>query len=434
VRAARQFQRPGGTAAAPDVLYISGAHLWLQAVDGGARRLVRAPWSMAIPNGSSFAPGVQWSPDSRRLALDDGRSRLAVVNLANGHVTMLLSRRCAKNCIGPTYQWSPNGRSLAILQPTPKGDVSILRVWDSSRGTTRRLLGGIPTYTGGLAWSRDSARLAVSTGKFDVIKSIFPSATIVDSNGHARTLGKGSSSSWSPDDRLLASIVSHTCGANTCDDDEVVRPSSGGPAITLISHILNIFEGPEWAPQPQGYAFDRWLLNASGHITRRLAGLRERVDSWERDGSHVAIQSYHPYESTPDALSISTRQGKRVHLYTDGPNQGCGACSKDVYRVTWSRGGQLVAFVTPEYPTPKMVTVYPMFFISSVDGGSLTRISIPGTDYSDILAFVDNDQALIIWSGKTIYRYDIPSRRLTVLATGIVPSAGIPAIDPATGY
>jgi hypothetical protein len=157
------------------------------------------------------------------------------------------------------------------------------------------------------------------------------------------------------------------------------------------------------------------------------------VDSWEPDGSHLAIQSYHPYETTPDALYISNPQGRRVHLYTDGPNAGCGACSKDIYSVTWSRKGRLVAFATPEYPTQKFVTVYPQYFLASVDGGPLTRIPIHGSDTFHILAFVDSDQALVIFSGKTIYRNDISSRHLTVIASNLA-NGSFPAIDPTTGY
>jgi hypothetical protein len=412
----------------PSVMYVSGGHLWTRSVDGGPPTLVRTPWAMATKPYS--AGGVQWSPDSLRIALDDGNSRLAVINLANGHVTMLLSGRCRRNCSPPTYTWSTTGRYLAILEPAKNQSIANLSVWDSSTGKRRALMGGVSTFSSGLYWSHDDTRLAVNTGTFDTIKSIFPSVTIVDLNGRARTLGKGTYSVWSPDDRFIASIRSIECGANTCDDAEIVRPVAGGQTITLASHMDSNFENPEWA-RASGYAFDRWELGPSGNLSRRVAGPHERVDSWQPGGSHLAVQTYYPYESTPDALYIETPQGGRVHLYTDGPNAGCGACSKDIYNVAWSHDGKSVAFATPTYPTPKLKTVHPKFFVAGIDGTGLTQIPIPGADYIDILAFVDNDQAVVIYSGKKIYRFDIPTRRLATIATGVVAEPGLPAIDPA---
>lgn len=432
----------------PNILYSAGGHLWVRPVDGGVPRLIRTPWPMA----SHPRVYAQWSPDGRRIALDDGRSRLAVISLASGHVT-ILPRGYAVHSLPPAYSWSPNGRYLAFLALTGEGDRFsffasfrfTLMVWDSSRGTRRTLLGGV-CGTEKVDWSRDGTQLLVNTGRCNVRRNrnTFPSVTVVDLNGHEYTLGTGmccygaeGSAYWSPDDRLIASLRYHNwCLATACVNDELVRRSSGGPAIVLARNIDSNFEDVEWAPQANGYAFDRWLLNASGHITRRLAGPHERVDAWEPDGSHLAVQTFRPYERTPDALYISTLQGKRVHLYTDGPNTGCGACSKDVYGITWSHGGRLLAFTTPEYPAPKGgtpfgVTVYPMIFLGGIHGGPLTRVPVPGNIYPvDVVAFVNNDQEMVVDSGRKIYRYVIATHRLTPIATGVITDFGIPAMDP----
>jgi len=413
----------------PNMIYVAAGHLWIRSVDAGPARLILTPWPM---NGrlSGGTTGVQWSPDARRVALDDGAARLAVIDLAGGHTAVLLQRRCARNCLAPTYTWSPDARYLAIIQPTPgHGAVATLSVWDSSRGTMHRLVGNVPTFVSAPYWSHDSSRIAINTGQFNSIKDHYPNLEIVSLAGQVLRLGKGEMAAWSPDDRLVAAISPNTCGANTCDENELIYSSSGGRAITLMRHSSSLFDNPYWAPQPTGYAFDRWLLNRAGRTTRTLAGPRERIDSWAPDGSHVALQTYYPYQGTPDVLSIAQPSGRRVRIYQDGRNSGCGACSKDVYGVIWSHDGQRFAFSTPTYPTPRNVTVYSRVFLSPIAGGTRTRIRAPGSDYVDVMAFVDQDQELVVRDGTAVYRYVIARRRLTPIASGLGLASAV-EIDP----
>lgn len=423
---------PRGTAGvSATLLYIAGGHLRLRPIDGRSVRIVRTPWSMALRGGN--APGVQWSPDARRVALDDTGERLAVINLATDRITILLGRHCVKDCTPPTYAWSPNGRYLALIQPIGGSQSAVLRVWDSGTGKTSHLLNGVSAYVAYPVWSHDSTRIAVALGRFDETKNLYPDAATVDLAGHVVRLGKGDYFSWSPDDRFLGIIRPNFCGANTCDEDELLRGSAGGPAVLLARHASSLFDNPIWAPQSRGYAFDRWLLNAAGTVTRRLAGPHERILSWKRDGTRVALQTYHPYQSNPDTLYLSTPAGKRDRVYRDGRNAGCGACSKDVYGVSWG-SGDVVAFSTPTYPTPKNVTVYPRFFVRSTSGGPSVRIGIPASDTVNILGFVGGNREIIIHAGKTVYRYTIGARRLDAVVTGIAPGYTTAVLDPiATG-
>jgi len=417
-----------GRSASPNLLYIAAGHLWLRPVDGGAARLIATPWPTTTKDPNVFS-SFQWSPDGRRVAIDDSRQRLAVINLATRHITVLLGNRCSGDCYGPVYTWSPSGRYLAVVQPVGNGERATLRVWDSQTGRSRQLLTGLATYAAYPEWSHDSTRIAVEVGAFDVSKNAFPGAVTVDLAGHVVQLGKGLNISWSPDDRLVGIIRPNFCGANTCDEDVLVRSSAGGTPIVLARHSSSLFDTPIWAPQAGGYAFDRWILNASGHPIRRLAGPHERVLSWRTDGSRLALQTYYPYQGTPDVLYLSTPIGKRVHLYTDGWNSGCGACSKDVYGVTWGRR-DLVAFSTPTYPTPKDVTVYPRFFLSSSAGGPLTRIGISRSEVVTILGFVDGDRELVIHAGRAVYRYSVATHRLTAIVTGVPEGYSTAVLDP----
>lgn len=416
-------------AGSPNMIYVAAGHLWIRPVDAGAARMIATPWPM---NGrlSGGTTGVQWSPDARRIALDDGAARLAVIALASGHTTLLLHRRCARNCLTPVYTWSPDGRYLAIIQPTVGRDaVATLSVWDSSRGTIHQLAGNVPTFVSAPYWSHDSSRIAINTGQFDSIKDRYPDLEIVNLAGQVVRLGKGEMAAWSPDDRLVAAISPNTCGASSCDENELVYPSSGGRAVTLMRHSGSLFNNPYWAPQPTGYAFDRWLLNRSGHITRTLASPNERIDSWSPDGSHVALQTLYPYQTTPDVLSIAQPSGRRVRIYQDGRNSGCGACSTDVYGVTWSHDGQSFAFSTPAYPTPRNVTVNSRVFLSPIAGGRRTRIRVPGSDYIGVMAFVDQDQELVVRDGTAVYRYAITTHQVMPIASGLRQGSAV-EIDP----
>jgi hypothetical protein len=418
----------GASTASPNLLYIASRHLWLRSVDGGAARRIVTPWPMGTKDGS-ISTGVQWSTDARRVAVDDSRARLAVINLATGRITILLGRRCSNNYCQPVYAWSPSGRYLAFVQPIGSGEKAILRLWDSNTGKTHRLLGNIAAFAASPEWSHDGTRIAIETGTMDTTKNVFPEAVSVSLAGHVTHLGKGLYLSWSPDDRLIGIIRPNFCGANTCDEDEIVRSSTGGPVVMLARHSSSLFDNPIWAPQPNGYAFDRWLLNASGHPTRRVAGLRERVLSWRLDGSRLALQTYYPYQGTPDVLYLSTPTGTQSRVYSDGTNSGCGACSKDVYSVSWAHGNQF-AFSTPIYPTPKNVTVHAKLFVSSVDGGSLSRIDIPPTDIVDLLGFVDSDQEIVIHASTVIYRYTVATHHLSTIATGVPAGYGTAILDP----
>lgn len=426
--AAPHHSAAASTGSPPTLLYVAAGHLWLRSVDGGPARLIPTPWPTTTKNPDVYS-SLLWSPDGRRVALDDSQGRLAVINLATGHITVLIGRRCSNNCSPAPYAWSPNGRYLALVQPIGNSQNAVLRVWDSSLGTTRRLLGNLAAYVAYPQWSHDSTRIAVEVGRIDTIKGIYPDAVTVDLAGHVVHLGKGQYLSWSPDDRLIGIIRPNYCGANTCDEDEIVRSSTGGAPVLLARHSSSLFDNPIWAPQPRGYAFDRWLLSADGHPTRRLAGPHERALSWRPDGSRLALQTYYPYQGTPDVLYLSTPNARRVHFYTDGWNEGCGACSKDVYAVSWGRGN-LFAFSTPTYPTPNNVTVYSKLFVSSTAGGQLSRIGTPSADIVDILGFVEADRVVIIYAGKAVYRYGVATHRLSTIATGVPAAYSTAVIDP----
>ncbi len=409
------------------ILYIAGSHLWVRSVDSGPARRVSTPWPMTRAGG--VVADVKWSPDGRRVAVDDGRGRLGMVNLITGRLTVLVGRGCASDCSLPAYAWSPNSRYLAFLQSPTSGQRAVLKSWDSVSGRIRVLMSDVSAYVAYPEWSHDSTRIAVPTGTFDTIKNVYPNLVTVALHGRMVQLGKGTDARWSPDDRLVGIIRPNTCGANTCDEDVVVEPAGGGTAVVLKRHSSSLFDNPIWSPQTRPYTFDRWQLGPYGHPERRLAGAHQIVLSWRSDGTRLALQTYYPYQSTPDSLYITTPSGTSTRLATDGRNQGCGACSKDVYTVTWSRT-QLVAWTTPTYPTPNNVTIPSRVFVSSLNGATPVRVPLPGASLVTILGFADHDHVLVLQADKVIYAYHKSTGSVSTLVRGVSNPYATAFLDP----
>lgn len=423
----RQTPRLDHAARSARILYVAGSHLWVRAVDSGTVRQVTTPWSMKRAGG--VTGGVRWAPDGRRVAVDDGSARLAIVNLVSGRRTVLLRRVCA-GCSPPVYAWSPNSRYLAFVQVPLSGQRATLKSWDSATGKTRVLLSNASAITAFPEWSHHSDRIAVPAGSYNTIKNVYPTMMVVSLGGHSVRLGKGTDARWSPNDQLIGIIRPNTCGANTCDEDVVVAPSTGGKPVVLRRHSSSLFDDPIWSPRTRPYMFDRWQLDASGHPQHRLTGLHQIVLSWNPDGTRLLLQTYYPYQSIPDSLYIATRSGTRTRLYTDGRNQGCGACSKDVYTVAWGRT-KLFAWTTPTYPTPGNVTVASKLFVSSLDGGPRVQVPLPKANLISILGFAGNDRDLVVQADKTVYAYRISTRHLTTLARGLSDPYSTALLEPA---
>jgi Tol biopolymer transport system component len=198
------------------------ADLWVVRNDGGAsRRLLDRDVDQGDED-DSYA----WSPGSRRLvyeALSSGATTLGVVDLRSGVWRRIPGtagaadptwsrggqiafvrrravyamqpngrqlRRLAQGTLLSRPSWSPNGRRLAYLAAERARIGNRWGVWVVGADGRRRLRVGTATYDRGLAWSRDSMRLAWEN---DFERLIVARADRRDS---ARFLTRGSEPDW----------------------------------------------------------------------------------------------------------------------------------------------------------------------------------------------------------------------------------------------
>jgi WD40 repeat protein len=160
-------------------------------VDLRSGRLVR---EISVDGG---AVSTALSPDGTRVAVGGwGNSSAVVVDLGSGRELLRLGTFDSQ---GGRLAWSPDGRWIAGL-----GDFEA-RVWDATTGQLWAVLQGHTTFTLGLDWRADSARIA--TGSVDGIAKVWEitddGAQQVQSLSAAGTLTSVVGVAFSPDGRRL---------------------------------------------------------------------------------------------------------------------------------------------------------------------------------------------------------------------------------------
>jgi Tol biopolymer transport system component len=181
-----------------------GAHR-LMIADAGGRR---APHPVPLPTGAG-APGrtltdVQWSPAGSLIAFvshDDAGDHLNVVHPDGSSL-----RRVADDPFywGP-YEWSPDGKRLAIVVPTgPRSrDISVVNADGTDLHRIARCrcdLRGAAPISESVAWSHDGTRIAYISGRGNTISTIRPDgngATVV-----ATQPARGVTGYWYPSSPL----------------------------------------------------------------------------------------------------------------------------------------------------------------------------------------------------------------------------------------
>jgi dipeptidyl aminopeptidase/acylaminoacyl peptidase len=262
--------------------YVSKKHIWIVPLGGG--RPVR------VTTEEGKYSGINWSPDSRRVAFiveRNDQDDIGVASAAGGAVTMIAATPRDED----SPIWSPSSDRLAFLRRSD--DWTGYEIWVSaSDGTGHRVV------------VRETYQKGVEEFHF------------------------GGNDQWSPDGTWLAYLSNRT-GYN-----HVWVVSAGGGEPKELTKGSFVDYDPSWAPAGDRIMFvssragdleDRhvWAVNVAGGEPVRLSGDGFCVrPSWSRDGSRIAYLSSSATEP-PDIVVQEARAGARATRLTESrPDPG----------------------------------------------------------------------------------------------------------------
>ena len=151
---------------------ITPWHLWLQELEGPARRITEGAWTLEFTLPPGPPPSrLAWSPDGKSVAFtrapapQSGRldsTNLAVVDVGSGAIRALTGATRFEN----NPAWSPDGRHIAYWYPREgRGDINWaneVHVVPASGGTGRSVTRAIDRVVFHAQWFADSRRLLVA--------------------------------------------------------------------------------------------------------------------------------------------------------------------------------------------------------------------------------------------------------------------------------
>ncbi|GHO63968.1 hypothetical protein KSC_028600 [Ktedonobacter sp. SOSP1-52] len=165
-----------------------------------------------VPAGQNVSIGnVDWSPDSQLLAFDvdtygngPATTTIQVARVQSGQISWSYQSP-SPSVVVNTMQWSPDSKRLAVDFGSQVAAIGIgLRVFDALSGTSLAFnpkLGQQPS----IAWSPDSTSIAAFStfqSNGDLVLWNFASGSTVSAG--ATTVGGGGALAWSPDGKRLA--------------------------------------------------------------------------------------------------------------------------------------------------------------------------------------------------------------------------------------
>ena len=170
------------------------------------------------------------------------------------------------------------------------------------------------------------------------------------SQDQVRQIGQGTGLAWSPDDRFLSYRDYTSCGNTWCMGPQLLYPSAGGPSTVLTSQESSEQSDNQWVASPEGYGFDRWVLNRSGHIVRQILQRGDqRVIAWSPNGQFALIQGAQSGE-----LDLVSASGKHTVVYVSSTPFSI----HTTYTLAWAPDSTTFAFVVGASATFATSQVY----------------------------------------------------------------------------
>ena len=151
---------------------IAPQHIWIQPLQGEAKRLTSGTWSLefSLPPGSPPST-LSWSPDGKQIAFarvpapQSGRldsTSLAVVDVASGAIRALTGATRFEN----HPEWSPDGRTISFWYPRDgRGDINWVQevfVVPATGGTPKSITRDLDRMAFQGQWLADGKRLLVA--------------------------------------------------------------------------------------------------------------------------------------------------------------------------------------------------------------------------------------------------------------------------------
>lgn len=306
---------------------------------GPERRIASASCFIAIiPSISSWSPGSSWSPDGKQFAfLDHPRNSPSAFSaglyvLSLGSMEKALVKTDCDVVLAPAF--SPSGDYLAWECADNLGSVSI-HLQRLSDGRVTQLLHGVDGV-GGLAWSRDSRRIAFSTPdsggdlwevalarpnhpeRLPIGHDVADIAVSPAGNRLAFMQSRSNVNIWRVDlfepaakaRKVVSSSRSQSAPNISPDGNQIafesnrsgsnevwVSDSDGSNAVQLSSFGIRMTGSPHWSPDGQLIAFDSRAGGDSNiYIVDPHGGVPRKVDidihgnsfpTWSHDGNWI---------------------------------------------------------------------------------------------------------------------------------------------------
>ncbi len=271
---------------------LASQHIWVQPLEGAARRITAGSWSLefVLPPGS--APShLSWSPDGQQIAFarvpaaQSGRLdsvSLAVVDVASGAIRALTGQpRFESNPV-----WSPDGRNIAYWAPREgRGDINWeneLHVVPAAGGTSRSITRALDRMVFNGQWLADGRSLLVAANDRTSVSVWLQS---LDSGARRLELG----------DLVVNGAFGYDIDAGRTGRIAFAATTSSRPAE------LYVLDSPQGKP--------RRLTNFNAWAGRYRFGRMERVtwkthDGFEADGVVAYPPDFDPARPHPLVLVI----------------------------------------------------------------------------------------------------------------------------------